>query len=62
MTTSPNVNLFETVVGEEAQHPSFREIALHAARPGTRTLMQQTFEQWDSADPQFARDFQTAGF
>ncbi len=24
--------------------------------------MQQTFEQWDSADPQFVRDFQTAGF
>ncbi|MDE0131018.1 MAG: hypothetical protein OXM62_06060 [bacterium] len=24
--------------------------------------MQQTFEQWNSADPQFVRDFQTAGF
>ena len=62
MTARPNVDLFKPVVGEKAQHPSFREIATHPGRSGTRTLMQQTFEQWNSADPQFVRDFQTAGF
>ena len=62
MTARPTSNLFEAVVGEEAQHPSFREIATHPANSGTRTLMQQTFEQWGSADPQFVRDFQTTGF
>ena len=62
MTARSDVNLFEAVVGEEAQHPSFREIAAGPERAGTRALMQQTFDQWDSADPQFVRDFQTAGF
>ena len=62
MTARPSANLFEAVVGEDAQHPSFRQMALGPARSGARTLMQQTFEQWDSADPQFVRDFQTAGF
>ena len=62
MTARPSANLFEAVVGEDAQHPSFRQMALGPARSGARTLMQQTFDQWDSADPQFVRDFQTAGF
>ena len=62
MTARPTGNLFDAVVGEEEQHPSFREIATHPGRSGTRTLMQQTFERWDSADPQFVREFQTAGF
>ena len=62
MTASPNVNLFEAVVSEEAQHPSFQEMAVGPERSGARALMQQTLEQWDSADPQFVRDFQTAGF
>ena len=62
MTTTLNDNLFVALVGEEAQHPSFREIVAGLGRSGTRTLMQQTFDQWDSADPQFVRDFQSAGF
>ena len=62
MTVRPDVNLFEAVVGEEAQHPSFRQMASGPERSGARALMQQNFEQWGSADPQFVRDFQTAGF
>ena len=62
MTARSNVNLFDAVVAEEAQHPSFRQIASGPARSGARALMQQTFDQWGSADPQFVREFQTAGF
>jgi len=62
MTAKPDINLFEAVVGDEAQHPSFRDIATGPERSGARALMQQTFEQWDSAEPQVVRDFQTAGF
>ena len=54
--------LFEAAVDESRQHPAFREIAASAARVGTRTLMQQTFDQWESPDRQFVRDFQTEGF
>ncbi len=54
--------MFEAVVDDEQQHPSFRQISAGAARLGARELMQRTYEQWDSADPQFVRDFQTAGF
>ena len=37
-------------------------MAVGDARVGARALMQQTFEQWDSPDRQFVRDFQTEGF
>ena len=62
LTTRPRGNLFEAVVDEERQHPSFREIAVGVAHVGARALMQRTFEQWDSPDHQFVRDFQTEGF
>ncbi len=58
----PRGNLFEAVVDEEKQHPSFRVMAVGDDRLGARALMQQTFEQWDSPDRQFVRDFQTEGF
>ncbi|MDE0269108.1 MAG: hypothetical protein OXI96_08795 [Acidimicrobiaceae bacterium] len=61
-TTKLRSKLFETVVDETLQHPLFREIAANVAHMGARTLMQQTFEQWDSPDRQFVRDFQTEGF
>ncbi len=61
-TTRSRRKLFEAVVDESQQHRAFQEIATSAARAGTRTLMQQTFDQWDSPDRQFVRDFQTEGF
>lgn len=62
MTARPRVNLFDSVVDDEQQHPSFRQIAVGSARLGARRLMQRTFDQWGCADRQFVRDFQTAGF
>lgn len=62
MTARSNVNLLDAVVGKEAQHLSFQQIAAGPERSGARALMQQTFERWDSADPHFVREFQTAGF
>ena len=51
MTARPSTDLFEAVVGEEAQHPSFQQLASGPERLGARRLMQQTFDQWDGADP-----------
>ena len=61
-TTRSRPKLFEAVVDESQQHAAFQEIATSAARVGTRTLMQQTFELWDSPDRHFVREFQTEGF
>ena len=61
-TRGPRGKLFEAAVDEGQQHPSFREMVVGDARVGARALMQQTFEQWDSPDRQFVRDFQTEGF
>ena len=61
-TTRSRGRLFEAVVNERRQHPSFRDIAASDAHVGARALMQQTLEQWDSPDRQFVRDFQTEGF
>ena len=62
LTTESRGRLFEAVVDERLQHPSFRRIAASDAHVGARALMQQTFEQWESPDHQFVRDFQTEGF
>ena len=62
MTARPSANLFKAVVEVATQHPSFRQLLASPAHPGARILMQQTFEQWASADPQFVREFQTTGF
>ena len=62
LNTKPRGNLFQAVVDEASQHPSFRRIAASEAHVGARELMQRTFDQWDSSDHQFVRDFQTAGF
>ncbi len=61
-TSRPRGQLFEAIVDEGRQHPLFREVAANVAYMGARALMQQTFEQWDSPDHQFVRDFQTEGF
>ena len=61
-TTRSRAKLFDAVVEETRQHPAFREIAGSDSRVGARALMQQTFDQWDSPDRQFVRDFQTEGF
>ena len=61
-TTKSRGELFEAIVDETLQHPLFREIATSVEAHGVRGLMQQTFEQWDSPDRQFVRDFQTDGF
>ena len=61
-TTRSSPQLFKAVVDESRQHPAFREIATSDARVGTRTLMQHTFELWDSPDRHFVREFQTEGF
>lgn len=62
MTEKPIPNLFDAVVDEAAQHPSFRELSVGPERSGARTLMQQIYEQWGGADRHFIREFQTAGF
>ena len=61
-TTRSRAKLFDAVVEETRQHPAFREIAGSDSHVGARALMQQTFDQWDSPDRQFVRDFQTEGF
>ena len=62
LNTKPRGNLFQAVVDEGSQHPSFRAMAVGDDRRGARALMQRTFDQWDSSDNQFIRDFQTQGF
>ncbi len=58
----PHGKLFEAVVDEDKQHPSFQQIAASEAHVGARELMQRTYDQWDGSDHQFVRDFQTDGF
>lgn len=62
MPGKPIANLFDAVVDEAAQHPSFTQLSASPAHPGARTLMQRTYEQWGNADRHFVREFQTAGF
>ena len=61
-TTRSRGKLFDAVVDETRQHRAFREIAASDSHIGARALMQQIFDQWDSPDRQFVRDFQTEGF
>lgn len=62
MREKSSASLFDTVVDEAVQHPSFRQLSMGPERSGARRLMQEAYERWDGADRQFIRDFQTAGF
>lgn len=62
MTNETSPDIFDPVVAVAARHPLHREISEGRAHLGARKLMQRTFEQWGTADPQFVREFQTAGF